>query len=228
MNACRSSLRLALVAVAAIALMPLTVEAQITRIVIDPARSESPTFEGRAFGPNGSVGQYEKLRGKAYGELDPADPRNAVITDLARAPRNARGKVEYSMDIFILKPIDLAKGNDKVILDFNNRGEMRLGALNDAPLSNNPKTAAQAGNGFVMNLGYAVVGNGWDFGATSDDDGMTISVPVAKNPDGSSITGPSYRVHQLRRREERQVRVDVSGRHSGQVEGGVDRARAPG
>ena len=94
------------------------------------------------------------------------------------------------MDIFILKPIDLAKGNHKVILDFNNRGEMRLGALNDAPLSNSP-TTAQAGNGFVMNLGYSVVGNGWDFGAASDDDGMTISVPVAKNADGSSITGPS-------------------------------------
>ena len=192
MNACRLQLRRALVAAAAITLTPLMVEAQITRIVIDRARSQSPTFEGRAFGPNGSVGQYEKLRGKAYGELDPADPRNAVITDLARAPRNARGKVEYSMDIFILKPIDLTKGNHKVILDFNNRGEMRLGALNDAPLSNSPTTAAQAGNGFVMNLGYAIVGNGWDVGATSDDDGMTISVPVAKNPDGSSITGPSY------------------------------------
>jgi hypothetical protein len=167
-------------------------EAQITRIVMDPGRSESPTFEGRTFGPNGSVGQYEKLRGKAYGEVDPADPRNAVITDLARAPRNARGKVEYSMDIFILKPIDLKRGNHRVILDFNNRGDMRVAALNDAPLTNNPTTAAHAGTGFVMNLGYSVVGNGWDFGATSDNDGMTISVPVAMNRDGSSITGPSY------------------------------------
>jgi hypothetical protein len=167
-------------------------EAQITRIVIDPRLSQSPTFEGRAFGPNGSVGQYEKLRGKAYGEVDPEDPRNAVITDLTGAPRNARGKVEYSMDVFILKPIDLRRGNHRVILDFNNRGEMRIGALNDAPLTNNPTTAAHAGTGFVMNLGYSVVGNGWDFGATSEDDGMTISVPVARNPDGSSITGPSY------------------------------------
>ena len=58
-------------------------------------------------------------------------------------------------------------------------------------MSNSPTTTAQAGNGFVMNLGYSVVGNGWDFGAASDDDGMTISVPVAKNADGSSITGPS-------------------------------------
>ena len=167
-------------------------EAHITRIVIDPARSQSPTFEGRVFGQDGSVGPYEKLRGKAYGEVDPADPHNAAITDLKLAPRNARGKVEYSMDIFILKPIDVKRGNHKLILDFNNRGEMRVSALNDAPPGNNPTTAAHAGTGFIMNLGYSVVGNGWDFGATSDEDGLTISVPVAKNPDGSSITGPSY------------------------------------
>ena len=103
------------------------------------------------------------------------------------------------MDIFILKPIDLKKGNHKVFLDFNNRGEMRVAALNDTALSNNPTKAAHAGTGYIMNLGYSIVGNGWDFGATKDDDGMTISVPVAKNPDGSSITGPSVRVHHLRR-----------------------------
>lgn len=167
-------------------------EAHITRIVIDPARSESPTFEGRAFGPDGKVGPYEKLRGKAYGEVDPDDPRNAVITDVKLAPRNARGKVEYSMDIFILKPIDLTKGNRKLFLDFNNRGEMRVAALNDTAASNNPMKAAQAGTAFIMNLGYTIVGNGWDFGASSADDGMTIQVPIARNRDGSSITGPSY------------------------------------
>ena len=145
---------LTVIVAAAAVLTAEVAEAQITRIVIDPARSESPTFEGRAFGPSGSVGPYKKLRGTAYGELDPADPRNAVITDLALAPRNARGKVEYSMDIFILKPIDVRKGNHRVILDFNNRGEMRIAALNDAPLTNNPKTAAHAGSGFIMNLGY--------------------------------------------------------------------------
>ena len=112
---------IALVAAAATVLPAPPAHAQITKIVIDHARSESPAFEGRAFGANGSVGRYEKLRGKAFGELDPADPRNAVITDLARAPRNTQGKVEYSMDIFILKPIDLSKGNHKLILDFNNR-----------------------------------------------------------------------------------------------------------
>jgi hypothetical protein len=97
--------------------------AQITRIVIDPAKSQSPAFQGRVFGPGGRVGPYEKLRGTAYGEVDPQDPRNAVMTDLHLAPRNAQGRVEYSMDIFILKPIDLARGSQKAILDVNNRGD---------------------------------------------------------------------------------------------------------
>ncbi len=182
-------MQMPLFVLAALTLAAAPAAAHITRIVIDPTQSQSPVFDGRVFGPNGSVGPYEKLRGKAHGELDPNDPRNAVITDIKLAPRNARGKVEYSMDIFILKPIDLRKGSHKVILDFNNRGEMRVAVFNDAPMTNDPKTAKDAGTGFIMDLGYSVVGNGWDIGAT---EGLTITVPVAKNPDGSSITGPSY------------------------------------
>lgn len=96
------------------------------------------------------------------------------------------------MDIVILKPLQAARGNGKLILDFNNRGDMRVSALNDAALTNNPVTAAHAGSGFVMDLGYVIVANGWDFGATADNGGLTIAVPVAKNPDGAAITGPSY------------------------------------
>jgi len=138
----------------------------------------------------GSVGQYEKLRGTAYGELDPSDPRNAVITDIQLAPVNARGLVEYSMDIFILKPIDLSSGNHRMLFDFNNRGQMRVCKLNDAPSTNDPTTAKDAGTGFAMELGYTMVSNGWDFGA-SGFDSMKITVPVATN-DGATIIGPSY------------------------------------
>ena len=141
-------LGIALALVAATAMMVPVAEAHITRIVIDPSLSESPAFEGRVFGPDGQVGPYEKLRGRAFGEVDPDDPRNAVITDLKLAPRNARGKVEYSMDIFILKPIDLNKGNHKLFLDFNNRGEMRVAAFNDAALSNNPDEGRPRRHGF--------------------------------------------------------------------------------
>src|SRR5207245_172384 len=73
---------------------PRSSASHITRIQID--KVESPTFEGRTFG---TVGTYEKLTGKAYGEVDPKDAVDKGITDLELAPRNARGMVEYSTDI---------------------------------------------------------------------------------------------------------------------------------
>jgi hypothetical protein len=176
---------------ASVALAPTLAEARITRIAIDPAPlSQSPTFEGTTFG---SVGAYEKLRGKAYGELDPRDPHNAVITDIELAPRNpATGKVEYSMDIYILKPLDLSKGNHKLYMEVNNRGGKLFGAFNGSGGGNNPTTAADAGDAFLMHQGYSLAWNGWDISAAPGGDRLTLSVPVAKNPDGSSITGPSY------------------------------------
>ena len=64
-------------------------EARIVGLTI--MQTESPTFDGTAFG---DVGTYEKLVGIATGEVDPEDPANAPIVDLALAPRNARGMVE--------------------------------------------------------------------------------------------------------------------------------------
>jgi ABC-type glycerol-3-phosphate transport system substrate-binding protein len=86
----------------------------------DPAApSENPTFGGTTFGP---VGAYRKIIGTATGTLDPADPHNAVITDIQLAPKNADGLVEYSMDFYILTPVDPSKGNHKVFIEPTNRG----------------------------------------------------------------------------------------------------------
>lgn len=159
----------------------------ITRIEITSV--ESPTFGGRVFG---AAGAYEKLRGKAFGELDPDDPRNAIITDIKLAPRNLRGNVEYSTDIYILKPIDLAKGNHQLFVEVNNRGNKLFGAFNQSVGGNNPTTADDAGAGFLMNQGYTMAWNGWDPSAPAGNDNLNISLPTVKNPDGSSITGPAY------------------------------------
>ncbi|OUJ72561.1 hypothetical protein BXP70_18415 [Hymenobacter crusticola] len=168
----------------------LTVAAAQARIVrIEITSVQSPTFEGKAFG---KVGAYEKLRGKAYGEVDPSLPQNALITDLALAPRNARGMVEYSMDIYLLKPLNLRQGNHKLFLEVNNRGSKLFGGLNNSSGGNDPSTAAQAGEGFLMNQGYTLAWNGWDTSAAAGNNNLTISVPVAHHPDGSPITGPAY------------------------------------
>src|SRR5437588_4006840 len=106
------------VVVAAVLLLVGTVraEARVTRIEI--ARTE-PACGGVAFG---DVGAYEMLIGTAYGEVDPVDAHNAVIQDIGLAPRNAHGKVEYSMDVIIQKPVDMARGNGTLLHDVVNRG----------------------------------------------------------------------------------------------------------
>ena len=46
-----------------------------------------PAFAGQSYG---NAGPYEHIIARAYGEVDPADPKNAIIQDLNLAPRNAR------------------------------------------------------------------------------------------------------------------------------------------
>ncbi len=167
-------------------------DARITKLKI--VAKESPTFGGYSFA---GVGQYEKLVGKAYGELDPNDPRNSVIVDIKLAPRNARGKVEYAFDFYILKPIDLAKGNHKVMYEPPNRGRKTHESLNRGAGSNDPgseKDPGKLANTFLLPRGYTMVWSGWDASAGTDNANYntTITLPVAKNPDGSSITGPAY------------------------------------
>ncbi|HMI96248.1 MAG TPA: alpha/beta hydrolase domain-containing protein [Micropepsaceae bacterium] len=171
-----------------IALSSGSADARITRIEI--TKVEKPVFDGTAFG---AVGQYEKIVGRAYGEVDPKDPRNAVIVDIANAPKNARGMVEYDTDVFILKPIDLAKGNHRLWFEVNNRGNMpAYESMTEAAVDdNNPTKAADAGNGFLMRQGFTILETGWDISAPKGEGRFTIRVPVAKNPDGSPIVGPS-------------------------------------
>src|SRR4029077_1522175 len=134
-----SSLAIALLGIGHLA------EARITRVVITTI--QSPAFGGASFG---AVGQYEQLDGTAYGEVDPKDPLNAVITDIELAPRNSRGMVEYSMDISILKPIDMSRGNHTLIYDVVNRGNKGITNFNIGGNATNP------GDGFLEREGYTM------------------------------------------------------------------------
>ena len=209
--------------VAAIAVLALTVgwtplaEADITRIVI--ARVESPTFEGVSFG---AVGRYEKLVGRAFGEVDPHDPRNAVIVDIALAPRNARGMVEYSTDIYILRPFE-RQGNHRLFFEVNNRGNVfSFARMNDAGTGgNDPTTAADAGNGFLMRQGYTVVSSGWDVTVATGGGRQTITVPVAKNGMAPRSSVPPGGIR-IRQRHYDDGKPHLSGGESRQIPGEPD------
>src|SRR6188474_2227007 len=150
--------------------LSVAAHARITRIDIE--KVESPTFDGAAFG---SSGQYEKLTGKAYGELDPAHELNRNVVLLDKAPRNAAGRVEYSVDIMILKPVDMSRGNRTLIYDSVNRGNLRAiqvfnipsvpaggpenpgdAATSDGVANNNPSRLRDAGDGFLFKQGYTI------------------------------------------------------------------------
>ena len=175
-----------LVAVAALGVAP-NGNAGITKIQI---LSRGPAFGGYAFP---GVGTYERLVGKAFGEIGPTDRRNRVIVDIGLAPRNASGKVEYSFDFYILKPTDLSKGAHKVFYEAPNRGRKAFAGFNRSKGGNDP-AASDPGGAFLAPQGYTMVWSGWDFGAGTDssDFNLTITLPVARNTDGSSITGPAY------------------------------------
>src|SRR5262245_8937133 len=137
-------------------------EARLTEIRIDAVE---PFAEGQAFG---AAGAYQRLKGVAKGELDPKAPENAVIVDLDKAPRNARGMVEYEVDVFILRPVDPKKGNGILYYEVLNRGNKQLGRrLHDTggrgeSAGNDPKTLADAGNAFLFNRGFTIVWSGWE------------------------------------------------------------------
>ncbi len=146
----------------------------LTRFVVSRTQ---PFAGGHEFGP---AGGYEITAGKAFGEVAPEDPRNACIVNLDNAPRNGRGAVEYSCDVYILRPADRDRGNGRVLYEAPNRGSKRaLMFLNDAPECNDPVSLEHAGNGFLMRWGFTWVTSGWQGDLIPWKDGMVLDVPVA-------------------------------------------------
>lgn len=191
------SKRRLLIAVAAAAgtmLAASFAEARITRVEITGI--ERPTFGGYSWP---GVGQYEKIVGKAYGEVDPTDPKNSIIVDIGLAPRNARGNVEYAHNFYILKPVDLSKGAHKVMYEPPNRGNKTwnaFGRVSSGPGGQNDPgsivDAAVLEGSFLMPRGYTMVWSGWEHLGSLEGLTGSAELPIARNPDGSSITGPSY------------------------------------
>ncbi len=149
-------------------------DARITQIQIN---SRALAFGGASFG---SVGQYETLRGVAFGEVVPNHPLNEVITDIKLAPRHAHGMVEYNMDFWINKPVDMTRANGTLLHDVPNRGNVRSLELNVGGAGD-----ANAGDGLLQRQGYTLSDNGWEGDLST---GLQIRLPVARNKDGSEIT----------------------------------------
>lgn len=160
---------------------PLDAGAGVTRLEI---QRREVVLSGRPFG---AAGPYEKLVGKVHFALDPGLPRNQGIVDLARAPRNARGLVEFSADFFLLKPVDPRRGNGRLFYEAGNRGTMRiLPVFQNATNSADPATEAEFGNGALMRQGFTLLWMGWQWDVPAGR--MRMEIPIATD-NGQAITG---------------------------------------
>ena len=166
-----------LTAVACAALLEGTAQARVTKIV----------FDGPPVALAGQPLAYEQIAGRAFGELDPNDPVNAIIQDIGLA-KSPDGKVRYTASFVITKPVDLANASGMMWHDVPNRGsvttivaaERTFGDIGLASAWQGDNAAIDANNGTAVRASMSVTGRHW------------LQLPVVKGPGGATVTGQVF------------------------------------
>lgn len=155
-----------------------------------------PLAGGRAFG---AVGPYEELKGLLHFTVDPAHATNQAITDLARSPRDASGRVGFAADVSLLLPVDRAKASGRVLIDVVNRGNtVSVPNFNHATRPTlcpgaDPNPPIDTGDGWLMRNGWMVLSCGWQSDLPPDVPGLLrLHAPEALDAGGRRITGRVY------------------------------------
>ena len=162
--------------VAAGAMFCTAVQARVVRIVIDDRRP-------LASAPGQTIA-YEQIAGRAFGELDPRNPLNAIIQDI-QLGKSTDGKLHYTASFVLTQPVDLQRASGLMWHDVPNRGspatiavaERNFGDIGLASAWQGDDAAIDANNGTAVRATMPVGGRHF------------LLVPVAKNRDGSPITG---------------------------------------
>src|SRR5262245_33848786 len=174
--------RLFLIAFAGLFALPC--RAEVVRIEV---KSSADLLCGKSFG---SAGSYEKLSGKIYLAVDPRNSANQIVADIDKAPKNAAGKVEFSSDFYMIKPKDLGLGNGTVLYEVSNRGNKgMLGFFNLASNSLDPQTAADLGNGYLLEEGFTLLSVAWQFDAPKRDRMLPVYISRASELGRRAMTG---------------------------------------
>jgi hypothetical protein len=168
---------------AALGLVTAVADARVARVTVE--RREE-VLAGKPFG---LAGPYETLVGTVEFALDPRSRANQAVVDLALAPRDERGEVVFTADLFILKPVDLRRGNGRVYYEVPNRGGKGiLRRLQYAESSLDPREAAEFGDGWLMEQGFALAWMGWQWDVPATPGLLRLRAPVAAEG-GTPITG---------------------------------------
>jgi hypothetical protein len=153
---------------------------------------QRPLANGRSFG---DVGPYEELKGRLLFTVDPTHLANERITDIGRVPRDRHGRVEFAADVSLLLPVERARANGGVLVDVVNRGNIvTVPNFNHATRpafgpDSDPNPPIDAGDGFLMNHGYAVVSCGWQCDLPELPGLFRLYAPEARDAGGRPLRG---------------------------------------
>ncbi len=149
--------------------------------------TERVPFAGGA--ESGGARPYERVDGLLTHAVDPANPANVLITDLALAPRGADGLVRFTGDFTLIAPVDREHGNGELLIDVVNRGRRQvMPTFNMAPPSRVGSSEVPLGDGFLCRLGYTVLSVGWQWDVPRSPAMMGLEAPVAFE-NGKPATG---------------------------------------
>ncbi len=176
-------LRLTLATAGALMMLASAADARLVGITIEKRR---PLAGGQAYG---AAGPYERLDGTARFEVDPRDPLNAVIVNIDKAPRNGAGRVAFSAPFVILKPVDMTKGNRKILYGLNNRGNAIELPFQTLPAKGN-NAPPDDHDGLYFRMGYTFVDAGWAGDIVTTENRLGATLPVALGADGRPIVAP--------------------------------------
>jgi hypothetical protein len=150
---------------------------------------------GKVFG---DVGAYEELKGTLRFALDPKNAANERITDVALAPRDHSGRVEFESDVSVLLPVDRRRASGRVMLDVVNRGNtVAVPNFNRATRPTfvagaDPDPPVDTGDGFLMRRGFVVISCGWQIDLPEVPGLLGLRGPEALDTNGNRITGRVY------------------------------------
>ena len=144
----------------------------LSRAAIDPASPGVPA--------------YEKIVARVYFAVRPGDIHNQPIVDLDGAPKNTQGEVEFSSDLYLLRPV--AKSNGAMLLEIPNRGGKGLLQLIDGG-KGDPANASDLGDAWLLRQGFTFVSLGWQWDVAEAPGSLRLYAPVAYEKTGKHITG---------------------------------------
>ncbi len=153
--------------------LPLLVSAAVTRVELV---ERTDYLDGQSFG---AAGPYELVRAKVFFRADPNLPANKIIVDLHLAPKDEEGLVEWSSDLWVLKPRDPSRGNGTLLYEVSNRGGngiLRMFERKDEHL--------------LLERGFTIALSGWQWDLPPGNANLLRLDTVIATDNGKPIRGP--------------------------------------